>query len=344
MIELGDSSIMKLSPPSFMPEYEPSKRRVTWPNGAVAIAFYGDEPGQLRGPAPDTVWMDELAKFKYPEESWDMMEFALRTGPQPQVCVSTTPRPIPIIKRLLKDPRTVDVTGSTYENEANLSDSFIMRIKEKYEGTRLGRQEIHAEILDDMPGALWNRDLLDKTRVSQSPTMARIAVGVDPAASTGETGIVVVGIAAVGQQWHGYTLDDRTMPGSPGQWGSEVVATYHKWHADVIVGEVNNGGDMIEHVIRGVPGGANVSYKSVRATRGKYVRAEPVANLFEQGRGHHVGYFADLEDQECSYVPGDAKSPNNLDAEVWAYHELLLQEQEVEEIVYYDDHKIISPF
>jgi len=344
MIEVGPSSILKCSPPWFMPKYEPSKRRVTWPNGAVGVAFSGDEPGQLRGPEHDTVWVDELAKFKYPQETWDNMELGLRAASDPRVCVSTTPRPIPIIKTLIADPDTIDVTGSTYENKANLSPWFIKRILRKYEGTRLGRQEIHAEMLDDVPGALWTRDLLEDTRVTSHPELARIAVGVDPAATTGETGIVVVGIGVSGRDWHGYTLDDRTLPGSPGTWGSEVVATYHKWNADVIVGEINNGGDMIEHVIRSIDGGANVSYKCVRASRGKYTRAEPVANLFEQGRAHHVGTFADLEDQECSYVPGEQKSPNNLDAEVWAYHELMLEPEEEDEILVYDEALVISPF
>jgi len=344
MIELGPSCILKCSPPWMMPEYEPSKRRLTWSNGATAVAFSGDEPDQLRGPEHDTAWMDEPAKFKYPQETWDMMELGLRSSPDPRVIATTTPRAIPFIKKLIADPMTVDVVGSSYENKDNLSAAFITRIEQRYEGTRLGRQEVHGEILDDVEGALWTRDLLDKTRVSQHPPLARIAVGVDPAATTGETGIVVVGIGAMGNLWHGYTLDDRTMPGTPGAWGNEVVATYHKWQADVIVGEINNGGDMIEHVIRSVPGGANVSYKCVRATRGKYTRAEPVANLFEQGRGHHVGLFADLEDQECSYVPGEAKSPNNLDAEVWAYHELMLEEEEVEEVYVYDEALTISRF
>ena len=343
MIEVGESSILKVSPPWFMPKYEPSKRRLTWPNGAVAVAFSGDEPDQLRGPEHDTVWMDELAKFKYPQDTWDMMELGLRVGAHPQVCVTTTPRPIPIIKQLIADPDTVDVTGSSYENKENLSEHFIKRILRRYEGTRLGRQEVHGDILDDVPGALWTRDLLEETRVVEYPDLARIAVGVDPAATTGETGIVVAGIAIPDREWHGYTLDDLTLPGTPGMWGTAAVAAYHKWNADIMIGEINNGGDMIEHVIRSIPGGRNVNYKCVRATRGKYTRAEPVANLFEQGRAHHVGFFADLEDQECSYVPGETKSPNNLDAEVWAYHELMLEEEEVEGLVVYEEPVHIGP-
>jgi len=342
MIEVGESSIMKCSPPWFMPKYEPSKRRLTWPNGAVAVAFSGDEPDQLRGPEHDTVWMDELAKFKYPQQTWDMMEFGLRVGPDPKVCVTTTPRPIPIIKQLVSDPDTVDVTGASYENAENLSPSYKRRILKKYEGTHLGRQEIHGEILDDVEGALWTRDLLESSRLAEHPELARIAVGVDPAASTGHTGIVVVGITPYQGEWHGYTLDDQTIQGSPAQWGLQAVAAYHRWSADVIVGEVNNGGDMVEHVIRSVQGGQNVNYKCVRASRGKYTRAEPVAALYEQDRGHQVGFFADLEDQLCSWVPGE-DSPDRLDAMVWAYTELLIGEEKVEAYTVYDEPIVISP-
>lgn len=332
MIELGPSSILKCSPRGFMPKYEPSKRRVTWPNGAVAVSFAGDEPGQLRGPEHDTVWVDELAKFKYPQLTWDNMELGLRAATDPRVCVTTTPKPIPIIKTLMADPDTIDVTGSTYENKANLSARFLKRIFRKYEGTRLGRQEIYAEMLDDVEGALWTRDILEDSRVTEPPELARIVVAVDPAATVGETGIVVAGKGWWRGQWHGYTLEDLTLQGSPATWGKAAVAAYHKWSADAIVGEINNGGDMVEHVIRTVQGGANVNYKSVRASRGKMTRAEPVAGLFEQDRGHHVGFFPDLEDQLCSYVPGE-KSPDRLDAEVWAYFDLIVVEEDAEEII-----------
>ena len=346
MIELGESSIVKCSPPWFMPTYEPSKRRVTWPNGAVAVAFSGDEPDQLRGPEHDTVWMDELAKCKYPQQTWDMMEFGLRVGPDPRVCVTTTPRPIPIIKQLIADPDTVDMTGSSYENAENLSPSYKRRILQRYEGTHLGRQEIHGEILDDVEGALWKRPLLEATRVTEHPDLVRIAVGVDPQTkkgSSGATGIVVVGLAPFQDQWHGYTLDDQTIDGSPSEWGTQAVAAYHRWKADVIVGEVNNGGDMVEHVIRTVKGGANVNYKSIWASRGKYTRAEPVASLYEQKRAHQVGFFADLEDELCNWVPGE-DSPNRLDAMVWGYHELMLQEEDVEMVVVHEEPVIISPY
>lgn len=325
MIELGESSIIKISPPWFMPHYEPSKRRLVWPNGATAIAYSGDEPDQLRGPQHGSAWVDELAKFKYPNETIDNLELGLRLGPKPQMVVTTTPRPIKIIRQLLADEDIIDRVVSTYENIHNLSPSYIKRVVKKYEGTRLGRQELHGLILDDVPGALWSRRLLDDTRVNRHPDLHRIVVAVDPHATSGQTGIVVAGCANVGDQLHGYTLDDATPPegASPATWSNAVVSSYHKWNADIIVGEINHGGDMVEHVIRSAGSGSSVAYKVIRATRGKYTRAEPIAALFEQGRAHHVGQFADLEDELCSWVPGEP-SPNRLDAETWAYTELML--------------------
>ena len=328
MIELGESSILKISPPWFMPHYESSKRRLTWPNDVVATVFSGDEPDQLRGPQHGAAWIDELAKMRYPQETWDNMEMGLRTGDKPQVVVTTTPRPIPIIKQLIDDPEIVDRVVSTYANIGNLSPSFIKRIIKRYEGTRLGRQELHGQLMEDDPRALWSRDLLEKTRVNKSPELHRIVVSIDPPASSGQCGIIIVGIGVDGNgTTHGYTLEDASTPEGvkPSAWGNAAVAAYHKWGADLIVGEVNNGGDMIESIIRNVPDGRNVPYKSVRATRGKHTRAEPVSNLFEQGRAHHIGHFADLEDQLCTWVPGD-DSPDRLDAEVWAYTELMLDE------------------
>lgn len=330
MIEAGESSLMKTAPPDFIPEYQPSKRRVVWPNGAFATAFSGDEPDQLRGPEHRTAWVDEPAKFKYPQQTYDNLMFGLRLPPDPRAVFTTTPRPIPIIKNLIKDPDVAVVYGSSYENMDNLSEVFRRNVLKKYEGTRLGRQEIYGQILDDVPGALWSRDLLEELRVTEYQPLMRIGVGVDPAATTGEHGIVVAGVVKNGGELHGYVLEDGTRPGSPGEWGSAVVAMYHKYNADIIVGEVNNGGDMIENTIRNVKGGRNVAYKSVRASRGKYVRAEPVANLYEQKRVHHVGFFDQLEEQQCSYLPGDEdkSSPNNLDALVWVLTELMLEYEE----------------
>lgn len=338
---------MNISPDWFMPEYQPSKRRVEWPNGAIATIYSGDEPDQLRGPQHDTVWIDELAKFKYPQQTWDNMEFGLRLPPDPRVFVSTTPRPIPIIKQLISDPETIDITGTTYENIDNLSPQFIKRVVKRYEGTRIGKQELHGLILDDDPRALWGRDLLDKTRVTEYPDLFKIVVAIDPAASSGQTGIIVAGIAQIMDDYHAYILDDVTTPegAKPNIWGTAAVAAYHKWGANEIIAEVNNGGDMIERVIRTIPGGQYVPYGVVRATRGKYTRAEPASTLFEQERAHMVGYYADLEDQLCSWVPGDA-SPDRLDSMVWAIYGLGIIEglEQQSGVIVGDDYVSISPY
>jgi Uncharacterized conserved protein len=323
MVELGESALLNICPPWFKPVYEPSKRRLVWPNGAVAVIYSGDEPDQLRGPQHDGAWVDELAKFKYPEETWNNLEFGLRLGPDPRVVVTSTPRPIPIIKQLLADPATVDVQGSTYENLQNLPQTFIERMVRKYENTRLGRQELYGEILDDTPGALWRRDDIERLRVSKHPELVRVVVGVDPEASSdasaAETGIVAAGLGVDG---HGYVLEDASLQASPAVWATAVVTAYYKFRADRVIGEVNNGGDMVGHTISTVD--ANVAFKAVYASRGKQTRAEPIAALYEQGRVHHVGMFAELEDQMCTWVPG-MKSPDRMDALVWALTELMLE-------------------
>lgn len=321
MIELGESSIMKVARPHERPVYEPSKRRLTFPNGAVAVAYNGDEPDQLRGPQHDSCWVDELAKFRYPEECWDNLMFGLRLGPNPQAFVTTTPRPIPIIRKLIADKDTIDVRFSTYDNAENLSPIFLQRVRERYEGTRLGRQELYGEILDDNPGALWKRDIIENLRVREHPPLARIIVAVDPAVThnedSDETGIVTAGIAASG---HCYVLDDSSLQGSANQWAVAAVRAYHKWEADRIVGEVNNGGDLVEVNIRTVDPG--VPYEAVTASRGKLIRAEPVSALYEQGKVHHVGTFPQLEDQMVEWVPGE-RSPDRMDALVWAITKLI---------------------
>lgn len=321
MVELGESSILKTSPPWFMPTFEVTKRRLVWPNGVIAVMYSGDEPDQLRGPQHGSAWVDELAKFKYPQETWDNLVLGLRVGEKPQAVVTTTPRPIPIIKALLRDRSTVDTVGSTYDNRANLSPVFIQQVMQRYEGTRLGRQELHGAILDDVEGALWNRETLERHRVREHPELHRVVVAIDPQAkkgSGGETGIVVVGIGANEQ---GYVLDDVTVDGSPMEWGNQAIAAYHRFRADRMIAEVNNGGDMVEHTIRTID--AKMPFTQVRASRGKYTRAEPVAALYEQGKVHHVGLFAELEDQLCSWVPGE-DSPDRLDALVWGLTELMV--------------------
>lgn len=323
MVELGESAILNVSPPWFRPKYEPSKRRLTWPNGAVGVIYSGDEPDQLRGPQHASAWIDELAKMKYPKQTWDNTEMGLRLGPIPQVVVTTTPRPIPIMRELLADRRVVDVKGSFYENVPNLSPWFVERMKEKYEGTRLGRQELFGEMLEDSPDALWKRgDILHE---SKPPEMGRLVVAVDPPATSGgdEAGILVAGSAKLEGREHFYILEDLSQQASPSGWASAAVAAYHKWKADKIVAERNNGGEMVEHTIRTVEGGRDVPIELVFASRGKRTRAEPVAALYEQGRGHHVGAFPLLEDELCNWTPG-AASPNRLDALVWAGTELML--------------------
>lgn len=335
MIELGDSAILRVSPPWFQPVYEPSKRRLTWPNGAVAIVYSGDEPDQLRGPQHDSAWVDELAKFRYPQQTWDNLLFGLRIGARPQVVVTTTPRPIPLIKALREKPTTVDVQRPTWDNLVNLSPTFLREVIEPYQGTRLGRQEINGEILEDNPGALWQRATIEAGRVLRAPDLQRVVVGVDPSATgTGDAaGIVVVGMAMdpTTRVRHLYVLDDRTVQGSPLTWAQAALTAYHVHRADRIVAEVNNGGEMVETTIRAVEAakgaGARAAYRAVHASRGKAVRAEPVTAIYEQGRAHHVGMFAELEDEMCQWEPG-LPSPNRMDALVWAATDLMLGDRE----------------
>lgn len=312
------------------PSYEPSKRRVTWANGAVATLFSAEEPERLRGPQHEAMWCDELAAWKYLRETWDMAMFGLRLGDKPRVCITTTPKPVPLLKEIIADPKTVVTRGSTFDNAGNLAPTFLKAIKDKYEGTRLGRQELEAEIIDDLPGALWTRAELDKTRVRNTPEMVRIVVSVDPSGTRGSSdegdsiGIVVAGKGVDGRA---YVLADRSCKLSPAGWGRRSVEAYHEFSADRVVAERNFGGAMVEHVIKTTD--KNVSYKEVTASRGKVARAEPVAALYEQGKVSHVGGFADLEDQMCLMAPdgfAGEGSPDRADALVWAITELMLGE------------------
>lgn len=326
MVELGDSSILKISPPWFYPDYEPSKRRLTWPNGVTATTFSGDKPDQLRGPQHATVWADEPAKWRYADDAWDNMEFGLRLSSDPRCVATTTPRPITLIKGLVNDDACVVTGGSTYDNAANLSDRFRERLLSKYEGTRLGRQELHAELLMDNPGALWSRDEIQHITTSEVPDLKRIVVAVDPAVTHGpeadETGIVVCGVSPVGQA---YVLEDASGHYSTNAWAQRVVRLYDRYQADRVVGEVNNGGDLVESNVRTAR--RNIAFKQVRATRGKQKRAEPVASLYQQGRVWHVGTFPQLEDQMTQWDPDDAggDSPDRMDALVWGLAELMLR-------------------
>src|SRR5215471_13023856 len=313
----GESGILACSPPWFMPTYQPTKRRLTWPNGTIGTTYSGDAPEQLRGPQHHHAWCDEVAKWRYSQEAWDNLELGLRLGQHPQVVATTTPRPIPLLRQLLADPGTVVTRGNTYENAVNLAATFKERILGRYEGTRLGRQELYAELLEDTPGALWTRDLLDQTRVHQVPPLHRIVLGLDPG---NESGIVV---AALGNDDHGYVLEDLSLTRSPATWAGQAIAGYHKYRANVIVAESNHGGDMVITTIGTQD--TTVATKKVWASQGKYARAEPVSALYEKGRVHHVGLFATLEDQLCNWVPGEGlPSPNRLDAACWALTDLLL--------------------
>jgi len=352
MVE-GESGILAISPPHSRPIYEPSKRQLRWANGAVATTYSGDEPDQLRGPQHDAAWADEPAKWKYAIEAWDNLELGVRSGSNPRIVATTTPRPIPLLRQLLRDPMTVVTQGSTYDNLVNLAPSFIQRVRSKYEGTRLGRQELYAEILDDSPGALWTRELIEKSRTDTHPELVLIILAVDPAVTANEdsddTGIVVIGLGVDG---HGYVLRDLSChllaTGADG-WAARAVNAYHFYKANYIIGEVNNGGDLVEGIIRHID--PRVVYRGVRASRGKFVRAEPVAQLYEQGRMHHVKRpeapreFETLEDQMCQFVPGNLDgSPDNMDALVWGASALFVEPEEVHQIVVYEDRVRISPF
>ena len=326
--EVMVARIIAVHPPDEAPSVRFKPVRMIWPNGAIALGYNGTEPNQLRGPEFDTAWVDELAKYRYARETWDMLQFTMRSGDDPRAFVTTTPRPIPVIKEILADPTTVVSRGSTFDNAANLPAQFLGRLKERYAGTRLGRQELEAEILDDVPGALWTRAMIDVAlKPTPVPDMTRIVVAVDPSGTGGGDGGDSIGIVVAGKGRDGraYVLADRTCSLSPAGWGRVAVQAYHEFGADRIIAERNFGGAMVEHVIRTADPLA--SYEEVVASRGKAVRAEPVAALYEQGRVSHVASMPDLEDQMCQ-MAGDGYlgegSPDRLDAMVWALSSLML--------------------
>jgi phage terminase large subunit-like protein len=325
----GDSGIFSVFPPHQKPKITKKPIRVEFHTGAVAYGYNATEPDQLRGPQFDRAWCDELAKWRYARETWDQLQFGLRLGDHPRQIITTTPRPIPILKEILAAQTTVVSRGITLDNRANLAPSFIKSITDKYAGTRLGRQELSAEILDDVPDALWTRAALDRDRKkpSEIPALKRIVVAIDPAAKMNEapedgaaTGIVVAGVGLDGR---GYVLDDATCRESPNGWARMAVSCFDRYQADCIVGEINNGGDMVASTVRVVR--STVPFREVHASRGKWTRAEPIAALYEQGRISHVGTFASLEDEMVNFGPngmvGEA-SPDRVDALVWALTEL----------------------
>lgn len=325
----GDSGIAGVFPPHEKPKITTNPNvQIVFHTGAVGLGYNATQPNQLRGPQFDAAWCDELAKWRYARETWDMLQFGLRLGNRPQALVTTTPRPIPLLREILSDPDTVVTKGSTFDNAANLAPSFLKKIREKYEGTRLGRQELEAEMLDDLPGALWTREMFDANRVQKMPEMVRVVVAVDPSGTAGMSddgdsiGIVVAGKTIDGRCC---ILADRSCKLSPDGWGNRAVQAYHEFGADRIVAERNFGGAMVAHVIKTVD--RNAAYKEVTASRGKVARAEPVAALYEQGRVSHLGSFPDLEDQMCLTGPDGyigEKSPDRMDAAVWAITDLML--------------------
>lgn len=301
----GESGLLSVYPPDERPVYEPSKRLITFQNGAVAYTFSADEPERLRGPQCEAGWCDEIAAWRFPE-AWDNFLFGLRLGADPRAVITSTPKPVKLIRDLISDPHTVVTRASSYENARNLAPAFFDSIIRKYEGTRLGRQELLAELLEDVPGALWTRAIIDAGRIPYGSIrwdlIVRIVVAIDPAvtatAESDETGIVVAGLTRSG---HVVIMQDLSCRESPLGWARVAVAAYHARQANIIVGEVNNGGDLVAGNIRAIA--PNVPFRAVRASKGKYLRAEPVAALYEQGRVHHAGAFDQMEDQMCGWSP-----------------------------------------
>jgi phage terminase large subunit-like protein len=321
MIE-GESGLLAVCPSWFRPAYEPSRHRLRWPNGATATLYSADAPERLRGPQHDAFWADELCAWREASYAWDMLLLGLRLGTNPRGIITTTPKPITLYKQLLADPTVVVTVSSTFRNAANLAPEFLNEIISRYQGTRLGRQELDAELVDDVEGALWRREWIARNRVSIAPHLESTIVAVDPAvtgtAASHETGIVVAGVDHRG---HVYVLEDLSMRGSPHAWARRAVEAYHTHRATDIVAEGNQGGELVRVTLQTVDEDASITI--VHASHGKRTRAEPVAALYEQGRVHHVGTFPTLEDQLCLWdaTSGDI-SPDRLDALVWAVTQL----------------------
>jgi len=326
MVE-GVSGLLAVHPVRDRPLFEASRQQLFWRNGAVAQLFSAEDPDSLRGPQFTAAWCDEIAKWRHAERTWDMLQFALRLGTDPRAVVTSTPRPMALLKRLLEEPGTVISRSRTADNAAFLAQGFLAEMEARYGGTALGRQELDGEIIEERADALWRRDWLEAARVRSAPDLVRIVVAVDPSVTSGasadECGIVVAGLSA---ERRGYVLSDRSVKAlQPIEWARAAVIAYHHFRADRIVAETNQGGELIELVIGQVDN--SVPVKRVHARRGKYLRAEPVAALYAQGRVAHVGTFAKLEDQMCDMTLDglqSGKSPDRLDALVWALTELML--------------------
>lgn len=320
MVE-GVSGLLAVHPRDQRPTWSPSRKRLEWANGAVAYAFSAEDPQSLRGPQFGCAWSDEMAKWRYAEATFDMLQFGLRLGNHPRQLITTTPRPIALLKRLMADPSSAVTRAPTRANALNLAPTFLKRVMARYDGTRLGRQELDGEIIEDRPDALWSRALIESCRVTDAPPLARIVVAVDPPASSSKRadacGIVAAGITDGGLV---HVIADETVSAvTPAQWAAKAIALWRRLEADALVAEVNQGGEMVRAVINEVD--VSVPVTPVRATRGKWVRAEPVATLYEQGRVRHVGTFPALEDEMCDFATSglsSGRSPDRLDALVWA--------------------------
>lgn len=331
---MGDSGILACSPPDRRPVWEASRRRLVWPNGATATVYSAHEPEALRGPQFDAAWVDELAKWKKAEDSWDMLQFALRLGSHPQQVVTTTPRNVEVLKRILRSASTVTTQAPTDANRAYLAESFLAEVEARYGGTRLGRQELEGVLLEDVEGALWTSAMVEAARVDRLPDLDRIVVAIDPAVSgaegSDECGIVVAGVVTQGppKDWRAYVIEDASLRGSPSDWARGAIAAMDRHKAEKLVAEVNQGGDLIESVLRQLD--PLVPFRGLRASRGKALRAEPVAALYEQGRVKHLRgpSLGALEDQMCRMSLRGYEgrgSPDRVDALVWAIHELMIE-------------------
>jgi predicted phage terminase large subunit-like protein len=343
MVE-GVSGILAISPPWERPLYEPSKRRLTWPWGARATLYSAEEPDRLRGPQHDGAWGDEIAAWARREETWDMLQFGLRAGSHPQCVLTSTPRGLKFLRDIEADPSTIVTVGNTYENRHNLASTFVERIEKKYAGTRLGQQEIEAQILDDNPGALWKRKDIDRKRITLAELqglgvkMLSVEVGLDPA-TTSHAGSCQNGIIAAGSgmcscngtpELHGFVFEDASDIYTPLEVCTKVLDIYERRGCKAVVGETNQGGDWIESLLRTLPAGKRMAYRGVHAKDGKRLRAEPVSSLYEQGRVHHVGYFNKLEDQMTAWDPnGNEASPDDMDAMVHVLTDLLCKDSAV---------------
>lgn len=330
MVE-GESGLLNVHPPYERPLYIPTQRIIKWKNGAVAQLFGAEAYEQLRGPQFDCVWVDELAKFRKAEAVWHQLQLCLRLGDHPRCIVTTTPRPTKFIKNLLASPDIAVTKGSTFENAENLAPAYLNQVRKQFLNTRLGAQELYAEILTETAGALWQRNMVHYRQPaydeSNRPVLERIVIAIDPATTThaqsDETGIIIAGIDT---QKQAYVLEDLSGKLSPHDWGRRVVDCYYRLKADRVVVEINKGGDLVENVLKSID--PAIPLKSVRATRGKYTRAEPIAALYEQNRIFHASPLSILEQQMCDYIPGiTTKSPDRMDALVWAITELLLDNE-----------------